>query len=167
MGIETLNDVLYKDAKKLGACDKVMGKWQGLYNMPMLIALFKSNQEFCIEKDFPSVEFIQTNTRVDERTKDGLFVNDKVTVHDYSGTIVTLGNSCGFIIADSYDVQTLYIRHNSDLHISCKGFAKLYINVYDNAKVTIEQSEMGKVYVYRYGEKSKIETEGDIIFHQK
>lgn len=167
MDIAVLNNILHSDAKALGACDKVMGQWQGLYDIPTLIALFVHNQEFCIAHDFPSIDFIKSNFNVEERTENGVYLNDKVAVHGYSGTLITMGNSKGFVLADGYDAITIYARHNSDLHISCKGFSKVFIRAYDNCKLNIEQGEMSKVYVYRYGEKSIIKTDGDIIFHQK
>jgi len=167
MDISVINSTLYKDAKNLGACDKVMGKWQGLYSIDDLMALFNHNQEFCIQHQFPNNEFLKTVSSVAERNKNGMFVDDKVSVHNFDGLMTILGDSSGYVLCDSFNALTVYVRHNADITFSCKGFSRVFIKVHDNCKVHIEQSDMSKVYVYKYGENAKISYDGDIIFRQK
>lgn len=163
MDIEKLNDIVYKDAKSLGACDKVMSRWSQVYDMQQLIDLFVHNQEFCIDKDFPSNEFVKMNTDETERNSFGVFVDDKITVRNYSGIIVSCGNSEGYVLADGFTACTIYVRHNTKLNVQCRGFSKVFIHAYNNCTIDVEQNEMSKVYIYNHSDSSTINTEGDVF----
>lgn len=152
-----LNEILYKDAKTLCACDKVMSAWNHPYTTGELISLFRNNQEFCIEKDFPSVAFITSNFSSKELKDNNVYINEDGFVLDgVSGICVVGGSSSGAVISRQFGTATLYIRHNANIEVTADDFSKLFINVYDNANVAISCDTLASVYVYNYSPAAKI-----------
>jgi hypothetical protein len=45
--------------------------------------------------------------------------------------------------------------------VAATGFARVMLNVYDDAEVEVDCSEMAKVYVYRHSESSKVKSIGE------
>jgi hypothetical protein len=44
--------------------------------------------------------------------------------------------------------------------------SKIFISVYDNAKVKVVQRDGASVYVYTHGDKCKVETEGEVLIRK-
>ena len=57
----------------------------------------------------------------------------------------------------------IYVRHDSEITIDCTRMSKVFINLYDNAKVKVMQKDVASVYVYKHGENCSVETDGDVM----
>ena len=45
--------------------------------------------------------------------------------------------------------------------------AKVFVSVYDRAKLHVRQSDVAKVYVYVHGGNCKVETDGNVMVRYK
>lgn len=61
------------------------------------------------------------------------------------------GNCEGELVFNRFSSCDMYIRHTSKVHFDVSQVAKVFINLYDNAEITIKQSDIAKVYVYLHG----------------
>ena len=79
-------------------------------------------------------------------------------------TVVVIQGKCsGNLFYDSFTTSDVYVRHDSSIYIDCSRMSKVFINVYDNAKVRISQRDGAVVYVYRHGNNCEVNCEGDVI----
>ena len=52
----------------------------------------------------------------------------------------------------------LYVSNHSDIHLSLDGYSTVIVYLFDDSKVTIEESdELSKVNVYSYSEDTVVE----------
>lgn len=80
-----------------------------------------------------------------------------------SHTSVLNGSCKGTLLFDGFSICDLYVRHDSEVTIDCSQYCKIFINVYDRAKVNVIQRGIASVYVYIHGEDCVVETEGDVL----
>jgi hypothetical protein len=80
--------------------------------------------------------------------------------------VVIQGKSYGNLYYDGYNTADVYVRHDSDIVIDCTRMSKIFISVYDNAKVKVVQRDGASVYVYTHGDKCKVETEGEVLIRK-
>ncbi|MFK2382066.1 hypothetical protein ACIXN9_22635, partial [Bacteroides fragilis] len=62
---------------------------------------------------------------------------------------------------------TLHLRHDSELTLEVEDCAKVFVSVYDRAKLHVRQSDVAKVYVYVHGGNCKVETDGNVMVRYK
>ena len=60
----------------------------------------------------------------------------------------------------------VYIRHDSEVTIDCSRLSKIFISVYDNAKVNVTQRDGASVYVYLHGENCSVESDGEVMIRR-
>ena len=64
---------------------------------------------------------------------------------------------------DGFSVCDVYVRHDSEVTVDCSQYCKVFVNVYDRAKVNVIQKDIASVYVYIHGEDCIVETDGDVM----
>lgn len=157
-----LSEVLKSQAKRLGACDKGLDNLEKL-NEQELINRYLHFVEFSIERNFPDNKFIKENFSEELLHKNNIYVDSFVDRRNPRTVVVLQGKTTGNLYYDSWTTADIYVRHDCDITIDCSRFSKVFINVYDNAKVKIIQRDSSSVYVYHYSDKCKITTYGDVL----
>lgn len=159
--IVELNSTLRNMAKSLGACDEGMAGWNNA-DEQTLINRYLHFIDFAIEKDFPSCKFIKANFSRELLHKNNIYVDDVVNRRNPRQIVVINGRSTGIVMYDGFTTADVYVRHESDITIDCKRMSKVFVNVYDNAKVRIICNDDAQVYAYIHGDRCQVETEGEV-----
>lgn len=144
-----LSDEMKISARTIGLCDEWYGEWKDNSSKDEMIQKFVRGIDFCIEHDFPSVKIMKERFG-DRMHYHGVYADEKVTLNN--DIKVILNGSCDAKAEyNSHGTGDIYVRHNSILHIEACDNARVFINVYDNAKVDAVQSGKAKIFVYLHG----------------
>ena len=60
----------------------------------------------------------------------------------------------------------MYVRHESDIEIVASGASRLFVHLYDEAKLRVSTQMGGRVYVYQHGGEI-VEMSGDIVVRER
>lgn len=157
-----LNRELRDDAVAYGMCPQWQSEWNDDKTQQELLDMYVRALDFCIEHDYHTVAFIKEHVDPYLRRKNRIYVDEEVEGGE-SGIYMVNGKCRGEAVFDDLAVATLYVRHDSELCIVAKGLSKIFVRVYDRARIHVTQSDMGKVYVYVCGEECAVECEGDVM----
>lgn len=157
-----LNKMLKAQAIGLGLCEEWTEGW-GNPGQQELIGKFLHGIDFCIGHDWPSASFIENHFDKGILHKNQIFTNEEVQLKDLHGEVVFNGNCKGMVLAGGVTVCDLYVRHDCELTVDCKGMSKVFINVYDRAQVKVLQRDAASVYVYLHGDGCQMEGKGDVM----
>ena len=158
---EQLSENLKSEAIRNGLCQQWQQEWNGA-NKQTLITMYLSGIDFCIQNNYPPLSFIKENFEKDILHYNSIYVDEQITERNPTTPVVVNGECHGIMMFDGCHSATIYVRHSSTLHIEAKGLSKVWVHVYDGAKVNIEQKEGAAVYVYPYGENSIVNFVGDV-----
>lgn len=154
---------LKEQASKLGACEKGLEGLEKL-NQQELINRYIHFIDFVVEnKNFPSNEFIKENFDRSLLEHNNIYVDAVIERRNARQVVVIQGTSSGTLLYDGYTTADVYVRHDSDITIDCSRMSKVFINVYDNAKVKVSQRDGASVYVYKHGKNCVVEAEGEVM----
>ena len=139
---------LKEKAISLGLCKEWTEEWKK-ENLDSLCEKYAKGIDFCIEHDYPSIEYMKEHF-------DGIMQKHNIYVNDIFEDvnirkIIINGTSIGSLLYDSFSVGKIYLRHYSRLKLKVKDNAKVFIFIYDDSFVEIENGDNSKVYVYKYG----------------
>lgn len=149
-------------ARKAGLCDQWFGEWKDDSDNATLFDKYKRGIDFCIEHGYPTNEYIKSHWDKEMLIDNNIFVDDKdVSVEMVKGTVIVNGDSDISLKCESFGTADVYVRHTSKMKVAATGFARVMLNVYDDAEVEVDCSEMAKVYVYRHSESSKVKSIGE------
>ena len=157
-----ISSYLKKKAIDMGLCKEWSDNW-GNPDKQELIDKYLKGIDFCIKHDYPNLSFIKKNFDHDLLYKNHVYIDEDVYEKDISHIAVFNGQCRGFLSFKGVSACDLYIRHKSEIRIDCTGFSKIFINLYDNAKINIRQKDLSSVYVYRHGKKNVLNSEGNVI----
>lgn len=161
-GRNNLGKKLKSQAEMLGACDKGLDNLEKL-NEQELVNRYIHFIEFAIDKNFPSNEFIKENFDRSLLEHNNIYVDSVIERRNARQVVVVQGSSSGVLLYDGYTTADVYVRHNSEITIDCTRMSKVFISVYDNAKVKVLQRDGASVYVYLHGDNCVVDTDGDVM----
>lgn len=164
-GKKNIGRTLQLQAKSLGACEKGLDNLDKL-NEQELINRYIHFIDFAIEKNFPSNHFIKANFEEEVRHRNNIYVDEFIERRNARQVVVVQGKCTGQLLYDGMTVADVYVRHDSEITIDCTRLSKVFINVYDNAKVKVLQRDGASVYVYRHGENCIVEADGEVLQRQ-
>ena len=130
-------------------CDKFRDTW-GEPTIEDLCDKYFRGQDFCIEHDWPSLEFLDANLK-GQTSPFGIFINEsgKVTNNRY---VALLGNS--IVTMESNVSSDVTIRHNSTLFLRAKKNTFVYVSIHDDAELVVVSREPGaRIYCSHFGGK--------------
>lgn len=156
---------LKSQAQDLGACEKGLYGLENL-NEQELINRYVHFIDFAIESDFPSNEFIKNNFDKQLLEHNNIYVDSEFERRNARQVVVVQGESNGVLLYDGYTTADIYVRHNSDVTIDCSRMSKIFISVYDDAKVNVTQRDGASVYVYVHGDKCSVKSDGDVMIRR-
>lgn len=143
------NKELRDKAIELGLCDQWQGLWSNDWNDSKMIAKFKEGIDFCLAKDFPSVEYIKSHFNKQELRNGGVFVDDKRSVLN-ARMIVVRGLSDITARYNGNTVAEVYVTDNSKLRLYAKNHCHVILHILGNTQVYISQEDDAKVLAIRH-----------------
>ncbi len=156
-----LNEELKNQAIAHGLCEQWQSGWQNDKTAQKLINMYKRGIDFCIKNDYPSVEYIKQHFSTDILRENLIYVDETVDIATAdSGVFLFFGSCSGSISIDQFSVATIYVRHDCELTINANGFSKVFIRLYENAKVNVHQCENASVFVYSNSNNVSVKTDG-------
>lgn len=164
-GKKNTGRTLQLQAKSLGACEKGLDNLDKL-NEQELINRYIHFIDFAIEKNWPSNHFIKANFEEELRHRNNIYVDEFIERRNARQVVVVQGKCTGQLLYDGMTVADVYVRHDSEITVDCTRLSKVFINVYDNAKVKVLQRDGASVYVYKHGENCSVEADGDVLQRQ-
>lgn len=156
---------LKSQAESLGACEKGLNGLEKL-NEQELINRYIHFIDFIVEKDFPSNEFIKNNFDKSLLEHNNIYVDAEFERRNARQVVVIQGESKGVLLFDGMTTSDVYIRHDSEVTIDCSRLSKIFISVYDNAKIHVTQRDGASVYVYLHGENCSVESDGEVMIRR-
>lgn len=157
-----ISEEFRQEARRKGLCDDWFYNW-GEPDKQGLIDKALHGVNFLCNNNYPPLQWIEKHFDRDMLRRNNFFVNDEV--HGRNNRPIAVMNGCcnGMLMYDGYTIAKVYIRHDSKIFIDASENCKLFISVYDDADVTIRQSETARVYVYTHGDNCRVETIGEVF----
>lgn len=146
--MENLSETLKQQAVDLGLCKPWTEAW-GDCDQQELIDKYKKGIDFCIDRQYPSNEFIKANFDRDLLNANLIFVDEYLDFDMMpSGVYVINGECTGTIKFAPWTAATVYVRHTSNVRIIADDFAKVFVRLYDEAEAVVDSDESAVVKVY-------------------
>jgi hypothetical protein len=152
---------LKKEAMKLNACDRGLAEWSELRSDLDLVKKYVKEIEFCAKHDFPSVEYIKRNFSKDVLHRGGVWVDENVPELPTRNSVLN-GHCVGAIEFSGIMGKVIHIRHTSEIELIASGASRLFVHLYDDAKLKAKTTMMGRIYVYQHGGEV-VEMSGDVL----
>ena len=146
--MDSLNAILKKRAIELGMCRKFEEKWTYSWDDGELCSNYKQGIDFCIENDFPSLDFIRSYFNKDSLKEFGIFIDHSFGTESRplsNGTYVILGESRGIMKFGRWTAAVVYVRHSSDIKIEAGDFSKITVIAYEDSSVDVIGAENAKI----------------------
>lgn len=161
-GKQSLGKKLKLQAESLGACE------EGTINVDNLSEQELINRwlhyiNFAIKHNYPSNDFIKKYFDRKLLEHNNIYVDSDFERRNARQIVVVQGSSKGNLLYDCWTTSDVYVRHNSEVVIDCTRYSKVFIHVYDKAKISVRQSDASTVYVYKYSNECEIEARGDVM----
>lgn len=147
--MDNLSDILKREAVELGLCAQWTTEWADGSDQQTLIDKFKRGIDFCLERGWPTPEFIKDNFDRELLNANLIFVDEYLDFDMMpSGIYIINGECSGTIRFAPWVAATVYVRHTSNVRIIAEDFAKVFIRVYDGAEVDVSQQGGAIAMVY-------------------
>lgn len=147
-----LNELLKRDGIAKGLCEPWQKKLDTHKSIEGLVRLFVNGIDFCVEKDYPTLEFMREHFKGKSEPY-GAFVDDDVPELKNCRNVVLNGHCRAFIEYDAYTVARVVARHTTEAAINVSEKAIVTIDAFDNSKLTVAVAGNGaKVFVNKYGD---------------
>lgn len=156
---------LKSQAESLGACEKGLNGLEKL-NEHELINRYIHFIDFAIDVNWPSNEFIKENFDRSLLEHNNIYVDAEFERRNARQVVVIQGESKGTLLFDGLTTSDVYIRHDSEVTVDCSRLSKIFISLYDNAKVNVTQRDGASVYVYLHGENCSVESDGEVMIRR-
>ena len=158
--MENISELLKNQAVGFGLCKEWTAEW-GNPNKDELVQKFVRGIDFCIEHNYPSVEFLKENFD-GVLQKYGVYAKSEFSV--FNEKFLDVNNSFGSAKNNLHFDTDCYVRNNSELTISAMDSSSFHISIYDNSILNIRCFNNAKVYVYKYGGTVNIEFGEERVF---
>ena len=146
--MENLSETLKQQAVDLGLCRPWTEAW-GDCDQQKLIDKFVKGIDFCLERNWPTPEFINENFDRALLNANLIFVDEHIRIDNARSGIYILNGECsGSIRFAPWTAATVYVRHTSNVRIIAGDFAKVFVRLYDEAEVEISQEEGSVAKIY-------------------
>lgn len=149
MDIERLSDKMKNEAVSLGLCAEWTAEWKDGTDKDEMAEKFVRGIDFCISHDWPSVRDIKKYFG-DVMHSHGVYADENVSAQNPS--VLILNGCCVADVSyDTFGAGQIYARHETSARITVRGMSKVFVDVHDNASVTIDCDEYSRCFVFRYG----------------
>lgn len=165
---ENISDILKEEAVSLGLCSQWTEEWLDNETQQSLIDKYKRGFDFCLERDWPSVDYIKSH--FDRNVlKDNLIYNDEfIKIDNGSNGVWILNGGCfGEITFRGYSAATIYVRHETKMRIIAMDDAIVNVRVLDNSEVNLVSEVNSKMNAIVYGESASVNAADNIKIRRK
>ncbi len=146
---KNLSDMMKNEAVSLGLCAQWTADWQDGSSKDEMVEKFVKGIDFCIGRNWPSTHDMKKYFG-DVIHRHGVYVDEEVAL--LSPKIAILNGRCdGYIEYEWLNGGEIYVRHDSVLKLKVKGLSTVFVNLHDNAKLSVECEDGAKCFVYQYG----------------
>lgn len=143
----TIQEELKRQAVELGLCKQWQDEW-GEPNIAQLCDKYIRGLDFCIKHNYPSIDYLDKHFK-GKVEKYGIYINEEAESVNQPD-VVCNGNSNVRIKTNG--VCDIYVRHNSEIHITTIGKAFVYVTMLDDSKLFIDsKDEMSRICVSQFG----------------
>lgn len=148
MIMENLSDILKQEAVGLGLCKQWAAEW-GECGQQELIDKFKKGIDFCLERDWPSTDFIKANFDPELLHRNLIYVDERLDLKNAPNGVYVLNGECtGTLWFNSWAAATVYVRHSSQVTIIADDSAKIFVRLYDEADAEVMELDEAVIKVY-------------------
>ncbi len=144
-----LNKKLAYAAQKKGICEDWFNDLLQTEDKARLIQMYLSGIDFCLSKEYPSLDFIRENF-VGVMEGYGVFLDETIKTENYRH-VVALGRCEGLAEYTGFEVGQVFAKHESKLTVKASGNAFVMVDVFDSTTVEIIASDNAKICVNHYG----------------
>ena len=156
---------LLMQAEKLGACERGIDSLDKL-NEQELVNRYIHFIDFAIDKQWPTNDFIKKHFDRELLHRNNIYIDEMVSRRNARQVVVVQGKCSGSLLYDGLTTADIYVMHDSELTIDCSRLSKVFINVYDRAKVKVYQRDAASVYVYKHGDGCEVVTDGEVLIRK-
>lgn len=163
-----LNKILKDRAVELGLCDKWRDEWERDETKQELIEKYLRGIDFCIQHDYPKLEFIREYFPKKLLERNGVFVDEEIGRRDdvaARDTVVLLGGSKAELHYDGLGMCNIYVRHRSEVTIVARGWSRVFVECYEDSVINVTAEDESKVFVYQHG--GEVTAEGHVIVRDR
>ncbi len=128
------NPELRSSAISLGLCRQWQNQWSDNLTNSQLISMFRRGQDFCIEHDFPSLDYIRQTFPKPELERGGVYLDTELDRTLGNGTYIVLGSCRGVVRFPRWSAAVLYVRHDSRIRVEADEFSRIQIHLHDSAE---------------------------------
>lgn len=162
---EELSKVLKRKAVLNGLCAQWQSEWKASETPDALIDKFKRGIDFCMEKNFPGADFIDSHFDRHTLHKYHIYVNETAEIENVDDDIICVGSCRLTVKMSGFHVGQLYLSGCSTAEVFTSEFSRFPVTVYDEASVDYHNNGYNRQFVYRHG--GKVEADGDVLEREK
>lgn len=145
--VQLKTDLKNKAIKK-GLCQLWQRKFNQVEDKEDLVKMFLAGIDFCFSNNYPTPEYIEANFKgVCEKL--GVYVNEEAVLRNVR-KLVFVGNCSAELSYDSYEVAQIYVKDNSELTIEATDHAIITIDCFDRSAIKTNATNYAKIFVNRY-----------------
>lgn len=145
-----LNSELYELACEADLCSEHREKW-GEKDKLALIQYYKENPDWCLERQYPSLEYMDKHFNNTEARTEGVFVNHKLDGDVLSEQVYIFVNCTGFahikFDVDKAIFPMIYLSQGSNMSFIVDG-SNTPFQLYDNSVIDVDVVNGGKYKIY-------------------
>ena len=142
----TLRDM----AGAIGACEQIMNQWKDSDDVDTLLERYINTLDFALDKDFPSLEFINNNFNRDDLHRHNIYIDEDVHITDANhGVYVFLGSCTGSLRVNGFMAVTAFIRHKSHIDVMASDGARVQIRLSENGGCTESIDGISRISVIK------------------
>lgn len=130
-------------------CEKWTDEWKDDSSVDVLLDKFVRGQDFCIKNNYPTLDFIRKNFRLEDLHRHNIYLDEEVDLDaNDSGYYIFLGNCKGELRVRGFSVVTCYVRHSSRMSIASLDSARVFVTYYEQSDGDTRDCEWSKIRVY-------------------
>jgi hypothetical protein len=161
-----LNKELKSQAVHLNMCDEWAKRWNKDWSNERMVEVMYRNLDFCLQHHWPANDFIVKHWDLEFLRKSKVFVNDRYSVVNPRESLV-LGTSELIVRYNAWNHGVIHIRDNSSAKIFARNSSFAIVHLYENAKVSVEQTDKAKVVLVKHSDKVSISTNVEVKIREE
>jgi len=147
--MKTISDELFDLAVETDLCKPFQKDWKER-DIHGLIEFYKTHPDWCMERKYPSLEFLKDHFDTDSVRDQGVFIDRKV--NEILTDQVYMFINCTGYCKVKFDPEKaifpmIYVSLDSDMHFEIDG-SDTPIQIYDNSIVTASVINGGKYKIH-------------------
>ena len=131
-------------------CEEWTREWQDDTDVDTLLGMFIRGFDFCTKNDYPPLDFIRENFRLEDLHRHRIYLDEDVELNESeNGYYVFLGHCTGGLWVSGLKAVTVYMRHDSHVEVQAFDGARVTVIYYDNSKGFRKSDMFSRLYYHR------------------